>query len=50
MVLPWVTAVPEVFFSISSAGETASKNTTLTSDETKDQLVQDLVLLDQGQN
>lgn len=38
MVLPWVTAVPEVFFSISSAGchsgETAGENTTLTPDET----------------
>lgn len=44
----------EVFFSISSAGchfgETAGKKTTLTSDETEDQLLQGLVLFDQGQN
>lgn len=48
MVFPWVTAVPEVFVSISSAGchsgEIAGKKTTLTSDETEDQVLQGLIL------
>lgn len=54
MVFPGVRAVPGVFFSISSAacnsGETAGEKTTLTPDETKDQLLQGLALFEQGQN
>lgn len=45
---------PEVFVSFSCvgccSGERAGKKKTLTSDETKDQLLQGFVLFDQGQN